>query len=725
MSKKLLSLILAAIFAASALASCAASEAGTINASIRVTSSDAEDAAAWLDARLGDAIPGRVVIGTDADGFGVDISALEDDGYVIRAAGSDTVLFARTEAGLDRAVREYAKAVEAGSPVADVTYHEGARVKRIEIAGRDVAEYTIYVPDDERVIAAANTLASDVERACGVKIPVAVGEAAAPYISLGYVHDESLGTVGYTWDVGEDGLTLGFSDKYAQTSPAVGVKRYLEKALDWFGLSYGYEDLPAADLVSINAGESGSDACDFDYIAFYGDVSSAPDRIPNSNPSYYNIVHACHGILANKIAGDLSNSPDKPWMYDEPCWLSEDFYEYSLQDLTDYIEAKIDAGYVPGDTLRFIDVAQSDNAGWCTCKACSKMYKDEGFTHAGEVLTWANRVSEELNKTYPGIYYGVFAYWDTKKPAKTIVPNDLLYITYCFDCNCSLHVLDGSECKTGEPKQGTQYRKDHDNATVCSYFEEWEKLTPRIYAWYYGIGNGLLSVDYIHTVRDNLRYLYDHGVKGLFWEAEDEGYNTTKAARILSYYYAWDVDMSDEEYDALYERTLRTLYGDGVGYIKDFIDEETRIYLNTNCATCWGWDNVHASVNPVMWKDEYDLLFDLVEHALPLACDKLQERRLTKLSCSCIYKCSLSSYFDAYDAYDDERCEELCRRYALIYGRLLGIGIDMTAIRPFAGKDAVMYERDLLTMAWKNDWLENAEVIGMKIPTRPAPDLEG
>ena len=722
--KKLLSLTLAAIMLAAALASCAVAPKSTLNANIRLTSSDAEDAAEWLTSRLGDKLTDRVVIGTDGSAYGVDVSTLEADGYIIRSFGREDVLFAKAPEGLDRAVRKLAKMIEAGA-VSDVTYHEGARIKRIELAGRDISEYTIYCEDRDKVIAAANAFSADVERACGVKLPVVSGVVEAPYISLGYVHDESLGTVGYEWEIDEGGLKLGFSDKYEQASPEVGVKRYLEKALDWFGLSYGYEDLTPADLVSLEVGDSGRDVCDFDYISTYGDNISGGDPTPNAYPAYYNIVHACHGILSLRLAGDLSKDPDKPWMFDEPCWLSEDFYEYSLQDLTDYIESKIEAGLVPGDTLRFIDVAQSDNAGWCKCKDCAKMYKDEGYTHAGEVLTWANRVSEELNETYPGIYYGVFAYWDTKKPAKTIFPNDLLYITYCFDCNCSLHVLDGSKCTTGEPRQGTQFRAEHDNETVSYYFEQWAKLTPRIYAWYYGIGNGLLSVSYIHTVRENIRYLADHGVKGVFWEAEDEGYNTMKAARILTYYAYWDPYMSDDEYNAIYDRILRVLYGDAANYVKAYIDEETRIYANTICATCWGWGPVHASVNPVMWRDNYDLLFDTVEHARVLANDKAQERRLIKLSCECIYKGSLGSYFDAYEAGDDERCEELCRRYALIDERLTSVGIDMTTIRPFAGEDRVMYERDLLTEAWKSVWIRDADFIGLNVPTREAPEIVG
>ena len=724
--KKTLALILAAVMLAAALAGCAAAPSASLPANIRVTSSDAADKAAWLNARLGDKLTDRIVIGTNADGYGVDVSALEDDGYFIRSLGDEVALFARTADGLDRAARKYAKMAETGD-VTDVTYHEGARIKRIEIAGRDISEYTVYAADDARVTAAAEKFASFIERACGVKLPVVTGEAAAPYISLGYVHDETLGNVGYTWAISEDGLTLGFSDKYAPTSPEIGVTRYIEKALDWFGLSYGYEDLPEAELISLEVGESGSDACAFDYINLYGDYCSAPDTMREFPvfPYYTNIPGACHGILPLRLAGDLSKTPEDPWRYDEPCWLDEEFYEYSLQDLTDYIEAQIAAGYVPGETLRFIDVAQSDNAGWCKCKKCSDLYKAEGLTHAAEVLTWANRVSDELNEKYPGIYYGVFAYWDTKKLPTTIRPNEHLFITFCSDGNCAIHALDGSKCTTGEPINNWKINKAHDNATVAAYLEQWLGATPNVYLWYYSMGNGMLTGEYTHTVRDNVRYFADIGLKGISWQAEDEGYSTNKAGRILTYALAWDPYMSDEEYDALYDRVLRVLYGEGAGYVREYIDLEAYIYESSACATCWGWGNTHWSINPTLWARYYDDLFIMTESALSLADCEKQEYRLKKVSCECIFKCSLSSYFPAYGAHDDERIAELSRRYALIDERLTSIGIDMETINPFNYMDP-MYKSDLAAQAWEMPgWKQHAADMGLSVPEREAPEIGG
>ena len=112
--KRILTVILSLILLSSFILTLGVSRRPAQNALIRTTSSDAADAAAWLGERLGERLTQRVVIGTDADAYGVDVSSLEDDGYFIRAVDGETALFAKTADGLDRAVRRYAKAIEAG-----------------------------------------------------------------------------------------------------------------------------------------------------------------------------------------------------------------------------------------------------------------------------------------------------------------------------------------------------------------------------------------------------------------------------------------------------------------------------------------------------------------------------------------------------------------------------------------------------------------------------------
>ena len=677
--KRTLSLILASLFVAACLASCAnAPKQSAIGANVRVTSSDAESAAAWLTERLGERLTDRVVLGTDADGYGIDVGSLEADGYVIRALGGETALFARTVDGLDRAVRRYAKAIEAGAPIADETYHEGARVKRIELAGRDISEYTIFSEDEPYMLAAANELSSLLKEACGAQLAVSTETPAAPYISLRYVGDAALGLVGYRWSVGEDGLTVECSDGYKQESAKVAVTRFLVEKLDWFGLDYGNEDLPAADLVVIAVGDTGGETPYFDWVnpgALYGGVSFENRRFWLG----YRTV-ADSGLEVNGFGGDLSGERNErgwAWIDHQPCFTDENFYEAARDDIVAYIEARLDAGQKIGEDFFAVDIAQADNNRWCDCKECTKVLRAEE-ARSGVYLTWANRISAELEELYPGLTYEVFAYDDTKKPPKTIVPNDNLFVTFASDHACNSHPMDGLSCTTFD-----NWKLGFDSPTLAEYLKGWSELTDNLGIWYYASSDGLATMSVTHTVRDDLQFLHDLGVREIYWENKGNTFDTNIVSQWLSYQMYWDVGMSEERFDELYDRILENLYGGAAAEVKHYITLSDMSYANGPCRNAWNGFSTTLPENGAPFNRErlaeiFDLTFELLEGAIALADTEEQETRITKLECSNIFMGCLSAYEKALAEGDAERMTALEARYALIDERLRAYGIDMT-----------------------------------------------
>ena len=702
--KRITALALAAVMLAVCLASCASPQNAAYTANIRVTSSDAANAAAWLSERLGDRLTDRVVLGTDGGSYGIDVSTLEADGFFIRSFGREDVLFARTADGLDRAVRRYAKTVESGAGVADVTYHEGYRVKRIELAGRDISEYTVYCEDDAYMPAAANEFAAHIAEACGVSPAVSTGTPAAPYIAIRYVRDDTLGTCGYRWSVSGDGLSIECSDGYKPNSAWYAFTRFLVNELDWFGLDNGFEDLTPAELVSIPVGATGGETNDFDNPnLFYGDDIIKWDRFENKSASTRPMTSlhvCCHGLQANKFAGELSSSPDGNWAFDQPCYLSEDFLESSLEDVRKYIEKNGKEQATGDGAPLYVDVAAPDNSAWCNCKDCSKMCIDEGGTDAASVITWANALSETLAEDYPNVVYGIFAYAGSNKPPKTVRPNEYLHVTFCYDGCCSAHGLDSADCVSYIPEQSGMV-KGRSNTTMEAYLRRWCEISNNVYVWFYGLGNGLLSLSFVRTIREDLRFFHELGIRGMFWNNDDFGCTDGMVAMWLGAELVWDVDMPDEEYDAVYGRILRVMYGDAAPLVRDYITAYDNIQRSGYCVTCWAWG---YSVSPQllavadMWKARYDELFRLTESAIPLADCAMQETRLEFMSCGCIYTGSMASYFAAYNAGDDERCAELCRRYALIDERESKHGVDMTKYVPGLGING--YDTDLEIHIW-------------------------
>ena len=677
--KRSLSLTLAAVILSTALASCAVgTESVSPNANVRLTSSDAADAAAWLTERLGDRLTDSVVLGTDADGYALDLTALEDDGFFIRSFGREDVLFAKTTDGLDRAVRKYAKAVESGAPITDATYHEGARIKRIEIAGRDISKYTIYAENEAHMLAAAQTFSALIERACGASLPVVTGEAAEPYIAIRYADDEALGLVGYRWAVDEGGLTIECSGDYKIESASVATVRFLVNAFDWFGLDYGNEDLPAADLIEIAAGESGGETPYFDWVnpgALYGGA-----HIENRRFALGPRKVADSGIEVNGFGYDLSPSKNErgwAWIDKQPCWMDEYFYEVAKEDIIKYIEAKLDAGMVIGVDFFAVDIAQADNNRWCDCKECTKVLRAEE-ARSGVYLTWANRISAELEELYPGLTYEVFAYDDTKKPPKTIVPNDNLFVTFASDHACNSHPMNGLRCTTFD-----NWKLGFDSPTLAEYLKGWSELTDNLGIWYYASSDGLATMSVTHTVRDDLQFLHDLGVREIYWENKGNTFDTNIVSQWLSYQMYWDVGMSKKRFDELYDRILENLYGGAAAEVKHYITLSDMSYANGPCRNAWNGFAVTlpeegAPFNRERLAEIFDLTFELLEGAIALADTEEQETRITKLECSNIFMGCLSAYEKALAEGDAERMTALEARYALIDERLRAYGIDMT-----------------------------------------------
>ena len=119
--KKLLSLAIAALMLGCALASCTTPPSAS---SVTLASSDAGVYAEWLEKKLGYS-PDGVVLGIgSSEKYGIDMTDFESDGYLLRTVGDTTVAFGKTADGLDRAVREYAKAASNGTVAGlDTVYH--------------------------------------------------------------------------------------------------------------------------------------------------------------------------------------------------------------------------------------------------------------------------------------------------------------------------------------------------------------------------------------------------------------------------------------------------------------------------------------------------------------------------------------------------------------------------------------------------------------------------
>ena len=675
--KRLLALVLAVLMLAAVLDGCAGTpQSAAISANIRVTSSDATDAAAWLTSRLGDALTDRVVLGTDSDGYGVDVSALEDDGYIIRALGGEVALFARTEDGLDRAVRKYAKTVEAGELVADEAYHEGARIKSLTIGGTDIAEFVISLPAEPsgNMTAAAAELSKLIALATGVALQIETDSAAAHAIRFETAANGELGDYGYEYEVADGSLILRGAGKYGAVN---AVRRFCENELDWRSLIFGEAELMPADAIDVAEGTKKSEKPAFDYLYMYYNAWGKYDNPVQPSNVYGDLTCAMHGMQNNRFANVNE---------EQICFTSQYRYDEVHDNVCDYIDRRIEAGGVVGKDFLDVDIAQGDYGGWCNCRNCRQVIAEEGG-NAGLVVRFANKLSEEINEVDYSfdapLYFKIFAYSGTNKPPKKTAPNEYIYVTFCTDMNCSNHPLDGSEC-TGEA--GVWHRN---NKEYAEWLEGWCAICQNMYVWVYALDTMLAQYTVTDTIYKDFRYLADLGVKGIFWQCQFHGLGIQRVEHQLLAELNWNMEMTEDDFEALLCDILRREYGDGWRFIREYLDVWNAEQDAADCWDCWSYD---AHVFTVTRRFEehsvaahFDECYSLFESAIAAADSRADEIRLKQLSCHMIYEGCYSCYRLALEAGDEARIAELSRRYDVMVARLAECGFDISDIMTVDG----------------------------------------
>jgi len=651
--------------------------------------------------RLGE-IPENVILGdaTVAAEYGIDMTDFEADGYILRTVGETTLVFGKTADGLDRGVRAYAKAVEAGNAdTLDVTYHEGYRIERLTLAGRDISEYTVYYPenakDDMRF--AAEEFVYLVEKATGVRLPLVVGAPVSPAIEFKTTEDPEFCDDGYRYEVTADGLVF---EEAIQYGCEYGVWRFLQHECGWDSLLFGDSYLNEADHIDIPVGTTcaESPAIDFlyTYNPYYGYTSDRHGAL-NLYRSYNVIDHACHGLQSHNFFEDSSFAK-------HPCFTDDDAYEVCRGNVEKYL-----ASHYTGPGFQ-LDVSHYDTSDFCLCNECIKVFKEEGG-HAGAVVRFANRLSEDMSELFPGTLYKIFAYAGTNAPPKVTVPNEYIYITFCYDMNCTNHKIDGSECN------GTVKQNGRNNSDYAEWFEGWCDLTPNIYVWYYTLGTGVQSYPCYDNIYDDYQYFVANNVKGIFLESEDHGeFSIKRIEHQLIQELNWNIDMTREEFDALKDKLIEKEYGDGWRYIEEYIYQWNLAHDLTECWQCWGWTEEGC------WDKRYDASFfahrfdsfiELFEAAFEGANSKKQENAIKSLYASMLYMGCYSSYFFEYFKGNTERIAVLSDRYDECMEIIRSLGYNPAN---FPTLTYVTLSDTLEKAAWnKNGWVKYFENI-MSIP---------
>jgi len=686
--KKIISFVLASLLSASVFTSCR--DVGFAEAE---SSSVAYADSTWLENRLGE-IPDGVTVGT-ADKLNIDMTDFEDDGYIIRTVGDETVICGKSTDGLDLAVRKYAKEYEKGEADAlDIAYHEGYRIGKIEIAGVDISEFTVVNPGlgNANIDFAISELVRLIEKACGVTLAVSDTDVTGHKITFAESDNPDFRYDGYSYEV-KDGNVNFVGAKSRGNMYAVW--RFLENEIGWTGLIFGDSNLQSADLAEIPEGTAKTEIPAFIYLQCYGNTHKTYTNdkgAPNELQNDFGVMPcACHGMQGNRFC-------DEDFWNKQICYTDESRYEECLANVTDYIEYRLNIGLKIGTSFKYVDIAQGDNSGYCTCKDCRAVLREEG-SNCGAVVRFANRLSEELSEKYYGLYYLIYAYGGSNEAPKVTKPNEWIYITFCFDANCSNHRVDGSNCTTGQ-KIGD--RPVRTNDVFAGWFEGWTDITENLYVWFYELDGVLQQYTFFDNMYYDFRYFYEHNVKGIFFQCQYHGLSVNYIAHMMLNQFNWNPEMTEEEYWEWYDYYLELEFGDGWENVKRYLDIKNTAQDNAECWNCWIFYR-HAPANHMYdeWYtyNHYEESIDLMEEAAYLANSRMQEHQALSFSLHVMYQGCFCGYRVAYLENDEEEIRFWCEVYQKLLDRMTLCGFDYKNVMTVDGA-IYTYEDDLIHEAW-------------------------
>ena len=638
----------------------------------------------------------------------MDLSALEDDGYIVRALGGETVIFARTEDGLDRGVRKFAKAFEAGEAAAiDVAYHEGYRVKRFTVGGADISTFAVRVEGpgrDEDVSGlrfrveeiAASNVSPLIKKMCGAEL---ASEADAEHFIIFRPTSED------GWREGDYRYAVENGDLVFEYAEFLGAKyalfTFLSDECGWDNISSGRDFLAEADEIAIPDELDVSVRPMFDgmrlHTLAYGLPSnnSARRDIPGFWQLYgtsYRIPHACNGWLTYGWGGyDVTNQ--------QPCMSDAQVLGLVTGSILDYIEVSLDCGRIIGYDLNYIDVAHGDNGSFCRCAKCVRVYGEEGSV-AGASMRFANAVYDLLeSEGYGELKVIFYAYLGNREPCRT-PPRENVYITYCTDFHCVTHPMDGSCCT-----EKTHLIENCGSADHTEYIRGWNELTDNLYLWHYDLDYNFHPFIYVEQIWDDAHLFSELGVKKIYWTTEYYGIGITELENQLIEWLDHHPSATKEEYNDRYRELVEKHFGGGWEKLLRAFELWEKAEMHSD-RCCGGWlFGFTADVCQMDYRYYVEECFDeivgLIDGAILEADSSYQVGQLEILKACHMYHFCLGAYFAAYETDDGELMSKVEDSYELMIGLFTKNGIDVHKQNTVSG--TIGLSDDVHEQAWE-DW---------------------
>ncbi|OHB77661.1 MAG: hypothetical protein A2W31_14100 [Planctomycetes bacterium RBG_16_64_10] len=208
-----------------------------------------------------------------------------------------------------------------------------------------------------------------------------------------------------------------------------------------------------------------------------------PDPYFHSHPEWFSLVDGQRTLVGRYKRTQL-------------CLTNEQMIQQAIKTVQQWIHDHPEA--------RIISVSQNDGpGGWCECDHCVALEQREGGAHSAPIIHFVNRIAAAIADQHPNVAIDTLAYSYSRQAPKTLKPRPNVIIRLTTGACCS-HTIADEKCA--------------DNADLRGAIRDWFRLTDRIYVWDYVVNfrQYLLPFPNLGTLGPNLRFLVDHGVRGIF-----------------------------------------------------------------------------------------------------------------------------------------------------------------------------------------------------------------
>ena len=428
--------------------------------------------------------------------------------------------------------------------------------------------------EDERLIAAGDTLARYLGEITGKSFPVSASAEEGLVFRLSYSDD--VPDNGYVIETKENEVLITGSGTRGVIH---GVYAFLEKYCDCDWYTSTLYSIPENENLTIPAGEKTEYRPFFEYTdtdwvsprdieySLANGLNGSPYRtIPSELGGTVTYISNFAHTLTTEFCASATYFEEYPEFFalhnglrtpDQLCLTNEKTFEVVLGEVMMLLEQRHD----PDESLQIISLTQHDNKNMCQCSDC-KALDDANGGHSGTMISFVNRIAREVKAAgYDNVAIDTFAYQYTRQAPAEVVPEDNVIVRLCTIECCFAHALDDSSCT--------------ENVALMQDLSDWSKICNRIYVWDYttNYSNTLGIFPDFGVLQKNLQIFYENNVVGVY---EEGNYYMSQCdgefGELRAYLLSKLLQNPYLDYDKTMNEFLAAFYGAGWESIRQFID---------------------------------------------------------------------------------------------------------------------------------------------------------